>query len=77
MSGSAALAAASLGGTALPRQVLAAAKKSPKKLVKYQTSPKNGHHCSQCTFFQPASKTCKVVAGSIDPNGWCLRWAKK
>ena len=73
----AALAAISLGGTAFPEELLAAAKKTPQKLVKYQTTPKNNRKCADCTFFMPADKTCKVVEGTIDPNGWCLRWAKK
>lgn len=49
---------------------------------KYQTSPKNGQKCSQCTFFIPGSSakangTCKIVAGSISPNGWCTAFSAK
>ena len=49
---------------------------------KYQNTPHNGQKCSQCTFFIPASNpkangTCKIVAGSISPNGWCTAWSAK
>jgi hypothetical protein len=49
---------------------------------KYQSTPSNGHKCSQCTFYIPGSSpkangTCKIVDGSISPNGWCTAWAAK
>lgn len=49
---------------------------------KYQSTPKNGQKCSQCTFYIPNSNpksngTCKIVDGSISPNGWCTAWSKK
>ena len=49
---------------------------------KYQNTPKNGQKCSQCTFFIPGSSskangTCKLVDGSISPNGWCTAFSKK
>jgi len=49
---------------------------------KYQNTPHNGQKCSQCTYFLPASSpkangTCKIVSGSISPNGWCISWSKK
>ena len=52
-------------------------KKSTQKVVKYQATPKGERKCVDCTFFIAKDKTCKVVEGEIDPNGWCLRWAKK
>ena len=50
--------------------------------AKYQAQPKNGAHCSQCTYFLPGSKpdangTCKQVSGVISPNGWCQFYSKK
>jgi hypothetical protein len=50
--------------------------------AKYQNQPKNGAHCSQCNYFiagpkPDANGTCKQVAGSISPNGWCQFFAKK
>lgn len=46
----------------------------PEKLSKpdaaYQDAPKNNQQCSECTKFQPP-KGCSVVAGDINPKGWC------
>ncbi|HEY1881965.1 MAG TPA: high-potential iron-sulfur protein [Candidatus Cybelea sp.] len=49
---------------------------------KYQKTPKNGQKCSGCSQFVPgksatADGTCKVVDGTISPNGWCIAWSKK
>ena len=49
---------------------------------KYQKTPNNGHKCSQCSLYiagssATANGTCKLVEGSISPNGWCTAWAKK
>jgi hypothetical protein len=49
---------------------------------KYQKTPNNGHKCSGCTQYVPGSNakangTCKIVDGSISPNGWCIAWAAK
>jgi hypothetical protein len=38
--------------------------------AQYQPRPKNGMSCSVCTFFRPPA-ACKVVAGTISPQGWC------
>lgn len=56
--------------------------KSSKAQFKYQDSPSNGHKCSQCTFYiangnPKANGTCKIVAGSISPNGWCTAFSAK
>lgn len=32
-------------------------------------------HCSECVYFRHGN-ACAIVAGEIDPNGWC-RWFKK
>jgi len=42
----------------------------------YQSSPKNGQKCLDCSFFVSPS-SCKLVDGSISPAGWCKFWAKK
>ena len=65
------------GGVALltgPAQA-ADAKVSP-STVGYQTSPKGDAKCSTCTNFQSPS-ACKLVSGSISPEGWCSLYAKK
>jgi hypothetical protein len=56
--------------------------KSSQASMKYQKSPKNGQKCSGCKFFiagasKTANGTCKIVDGSISPNGWCLAYSPK
>ncbi|MBV8491804.1 MAG: high-potential iron-sulfur protein [Candidatus Eremiobacteraeota bacterium] len=48
----------------------------------YQSTPKDGHQCSGCTFFiagksKDADGTCKIVSGDISPKGWCQAWSAK
>jgi len=38
--------------------------------VHYQQTPKDGQHCSICANFE-APKSCKLVDGEINPDGWC------
>lgn len=48
-----------------------------KKQFKYQDKPgKNGQKCSGCRYFKPPH-SCKIVTGTISPNGWCIAWSKK
>jgi hypothetical protein len=42
----------------------------PQSSVNYQTSPKGADSCSKCKNFV-APSSCKSVAGTINPNGWC------
>jgi hypothetical protein len=56
--------------------------KGSKAQFKYQTTPNNGHKCSRCTFYiagssPKANGTCKIVDGSISPNGWCTAFSAK
>lgn len=55
----------------------AATKKLEKPGVKYQDKPKGDQKCGTCTNYIAASKTCKLVDGSINPSGWCMLWARK
>jgi hypothetical protein len=55
-----------------------------KAAVGYQDVPQNGKVCAQCVYFEfaPATGTapashCKLVAGLINPAGWCEVWAPK
>jgi hypothetical protein len=42
----------------------------------YQATPKGDQRCDNCSLFvAPAS--CKFVAGTISPSGWCKLYAKK
>ncbi len=44
--------------------------------VQYQETPKDGNKCSTCVNFEPPA-ACKIVAGTINPNGWCIAYAPK
>jgi len=70
-----------LAGLLLAETATAQAK-GTKAQFKYQNSPSNGHKCSQCTFYVAGSSpsangSCKLVDGSISPNGWCTAWQPK
>lgn len=70
-----------LAGLLLAETATAQAKGSQASF-KYQGTPKNGQKCSTCTQYIPnstASKngTCKIVDGSISPNGWCIAYSAK
>jgi hypothetical protein len=48
----------------------------PKAAMQYQDTPKGKAQCSICAQFI-APHSCKVVAGNISPNGWCIAFAPK
>ncbi|MDR3510426.1 MAG: high-potential iron-sulfur protein [Caulobacteraceae bacterium] len=55
---------------------------TPQASAKYQPTPKGANKCSKCNFFVPGPNAtalgqCKVVAGKVSPNGWCLLFAPK
>jgi len=52
--------------------------------VGYQDVPRDGHVCAQCVYFVFGNTTgttlqsrCKLVAGPINPAGWCQIWSPK
>lgn len=49
--------------------------KVPKDKVKYQETPNDGKKCSVCLQFIPETNECKLIKGSINPNGWCMLFA--
>ncbi len=53
-----------------------AQEKIAQNLVQYQNQPKNGQKCSTCVNFE-APNACKIVAGTINPEGWCIAFAPK
>ena len=60
----------------------AQAAKASKGSMRYRDEPNGKEHCSNCMQFIPgktpeANGECKVVEGSISPNGWCAAYAKK
>ncbi len=67
--------AAMLASTASGNRA-AAQTKAAQKDVAYQDTPKGDQRCDNCMQFQPPS-SCKVVAGTIAPSGWCGAYAKK
>jgi hypothetical protein len=46
------------------------AAKLPPTAVGYRGSPHGSQSCKNCRLFV-APSSCKSVAGSISPNGWC------
>ncbi len=63
-------ARSALAGQAYAQEKLA------QNIVQYQTTPKDGAECSKCVNFQPPN-ACAIVAGDINPNGWCVAFAPK
>jgi High potential iron-sulfur protein len=56
--------------------------KASQASMHYQTSPNGNMQCSKCQFFIPgqdaqSNGTCRVVDGSISPNGYCIAFAAK
>ena len=69
------VAAIAFGATRGPASAHATVEQSD---AQYQTHPKDQHQCSGCQSFIPAKTdpaknagTCKLVKGSISPQGWC------
>jgi hypothetical protein len=76
--GAAAVAGIGLAGSAAaePMQLAQDSQKVAQNLVQYQQMPKDGNKCSMCVNWV-APNQCKVVAGVINPNGWCVAFAPK
>ncbi len=73
---------AALGGLMLRSPARAQAGTVPQATAKYQDKPHGTQKCDGCTLFIPgktasASGQCKIVAGSISPNGWCMYFSPK
>ena len=49
----------------------AQAAKLTKEAIQYQETPKDGKVCRDCMHFLPETSECKLVAGHINPEGWC------
>jgi hypothetical protein len=50
--------------------------KIAQKMVQYQDTPKGDQKCSICVNFE-APNGCKIVEGTINPNGWCIAFGPK
>ncbi|HEY1655921.1 MAG TPA: high-potential iron-sulfur protein [Candidatus Tumulicola sp.] len=49
---------------------------------KYQSKPNGSKKCSNCTFYiagksATANGSCKIVEGTISPNGYCIAYSAK
>ncbi len=60
----------------VPSRNAQAQAKASKAAMKYQDHPNGDQKCSNCMQFV-APTSCKVVDGSISPNGYCIAWVKK
>ncbi len=50
--------------------------KMAQKAALYQETPKDGKQCANCTLFV-APSSCKIVDGTISPNGYCRFFVAK
>jgi len=48
--------------------------KASQASVQYQAEPKGTQKCANCIHFIAESNTCKLVEGTISPEGWCTIW---
>jgi hypothetical protein len=67
---------AAIGVAAIATRSEADTAKATPAAAAYQTKPNNGQACFKCSQFIP-SNACKVVSGTISPNGWCKLYAAK
>ncbi len=72
----ASLAGATLAGTVIPIELASAQQKASKEAMKYQDKPNGDMRCDNCMQFV-APSTCKVVDGTVSPQGYCIAWVKK
>ena len=70
------LAGAGLTASVLPSRTAYAQQKASKAAMKYQDKPEGDKKCSNCLQFV-APDSCKVVEGTVSPNGYCLAFVKK
>ena len=60
----------------VPAKASDAASQLRKEDVRYQDQPKGSQRCVGCKNFVGPSG-CRVVSGSVNPNGWCLLFQAK
>ncbi len=71
-----AIIVAGAAGVAIASTARAEDEKIAQELVQYQNQPKDGQKCNMCAqWVEP--NACKVVAGNINPNGYCVAYAPK
>ncbi len=71
-----ALGAAGIAAVTASQAFAQDAEKLAQNIVQYQETPKDGAKCSTCVnYIDPGA--CKIVAGKINPEGWCVAYAPK
>lgn len=71
-----AAAGAFAASAAMPAKASDASSQLRKEDVRYQDQPKGNQRCSGCKNFVTPN-ACRVVTGSVNPNGWCLLFQAK
>ncbi|MGA8534471.1 MAG: high-potential iron-sulfur protein [Candidatus Tumulicola sp.] len=71
-----------LAGLLYSAQSAPAQAKGSQAQYKYQNKPNGSKKCSGCTFYiagktSTANGSCKIVTGSISPNGYCIAYSPK
>ena len=73
---------AALGGLLLRTEASAQEGMVPKATAKYQDKPHGTQKCEGCMQFIPGKSAsakghCKIVAGTVSPDGWCMYFSPK
>lgn len=68
--------AAGVTGAAIASTARAEDEKIAQELVQYQNEPKDGQKCNMCAQWVDPN-ACKIVAGKISPDGYCVAYAPK
>jgi hypothetical protein len=76
LKGAVLLAGVSLSASMIPGKDALAQQKVSKESTKYQDKPNGDKQCSNCAQFVP-NNSCKIVEGTISPQGYCIIWQKK
>ncbi len=71
-----AMIAAGIAGVAAAPSARAEDEKIAQELVQYQNQPKDGQECDKCAQWVDPN-ACKIVAGTINPKGYCVAYAPK
>lgn len=54
-----------------------------KGMLHYQDTPKDGQKCADCSAYTPPTSpetgtgSCKIVAGAVNPQGWCMAYSRR
>lgn len=65
-----------VAGVAAASAAQAQDEKIAQELVQYQNMPKDGQKCNMCAQWVDPN-ACKIVAGTISPQGYCVAFAPR